>query len=412
MVNPEQMKPEDLLGKPFTADYEPLALQAGYMTGGQRRPRFSSRWINRMLPDQRIQFALRMIKGPILSGARFYVKDPNSSGDEHSPVKKYLIKNISRFWAHSAAKALRAIEWGFSGNECLYRMEDDLICFDSLKIIHPKDAKILTLDGNKIGMSVGNVKGRRGRIYLGGPKGLWQVHNREEKPWYGLSRLFGAFQPWLEFHEDGGAKDIRRLYYHKYAFSGDVGYFPTGREPDTQSAPGSQPRSNREVMRSMLAKRKTGASIMFPGTRYEDGGRKWEIETPSPGPGAAPVLEYHSDLKEEIFEGMGVPNEVAQATETGSGYSGRKVPQEAFMSMLQEIVNWLCYDFDQQVLRPMVQFNFGAKDYPYEIIPFGLLRSTGEDEEKEKDPYYGHGGGEEGQQPQPQQPQPQFSMVM
>ena len=86
MVNPVQMKPEDRLGKPFTADYEPLALQAGYMTGGQRRPRFSSRWINRMLPDQRIQFALRMIKGPILSGARFYVKDPNSSGYEHSPV--------------------------------------------------------------------------------------------------------------------------------------------------------------------------------------------------------------------------------------------------------------------------------------------------------------------------------------
>ena len=151
---------------------------------------------------------------------------------------------------------------------------------------------------------------------------------------------------------------------------------------------------------------------MFPGTRYEDGGRKWEIDTPSPGPGAAPVLEYHNDLKEEIFEGMGVPNEVAQATETGSGYSGRKVPQEAFMSMLQEIVNWLIYDFDQQVLRPMIHFNFSVKDHPYEIIPFGLLHGSGEDEQKEKDPYYGHGGGEEGQQPQPQQPQPQFSMVM
>ena len=92
MVHPEKMRVEDLVGKPFTADYEPMALRSGYLTGGNRRPRFSTRWINRMLPDQRIQFGLRMIKGPIISGARFYVNDPDSDGENHSPIKKYLTK--------------------------------------------------------------------------------------------------------------------------------------------------------------------------------------------------------------------------------------------------------------------------------------------------------------------------------
>lgn len=380
----ENLKPQDLLGRPYTADYEPFALHT-WFHGDMRRPRFSTRWVARMMADQRVHFGLRMIKGPCLSTARFFVRDPESTEEKNSPIKEYLVQNISRFWRHSASKALRAIEWGYSGNECLFRMINDKVSFDTLKVIHPRDAKLLTLDGEKAGMSVGNVKGRRGRVYLGGPKCLWHVQNREEHPWYGMSRLFGAFQPWLEFHEDGGAKDVRRLYYHKYAFSGEVGYYPVGRTPDSGSAPGDQTKSNREIMRSMLAKSKTGASIMFPNIRNEDGSRKWEIERPVPGPGSAPILEYHQSLKEEILEGMGVPNEVAQAAETGSGYSGRKVPQDAFFSMLQEIVDWLIFDFDQQVLRPMVEFNFGVKQHPYEIISFGLLKPSGEQGEKEKE---------------------------
>lgn len=413
MVNTESMKASDLLARPFTADYEPIAVHLGWQ-GNIRRPLFSTRWVHRMLADQRVQFALRMIKGPCLSTSRFYVKDPDSTPEQPSKIKEYLVREVTRFWRHSASKALRALEWGYSGNECVFRMSDGLVSFNALKTIHPRDLKIITLDGEKAGMSVSGVKNRKQRVYLGGPKGLWHVHGREENPWYGMSRLFGAFIPWLEFYEDGGAKDVRRLYYHKYAFSGDVGYFPTGREPDSQNQPGNQPRSNREVMRSMLTKRKTGASIMFPGSRDESGNLKWTIETPSPGPGATDVLEYHRHLKEEIFEGMGVPNEVVEAAETGSGYSGRKVPQEAFFSMLQEIVDWLIYDFDQQVLRPMVQFNFGVKDYPYEIIPFGLLKPSEDREKKEEAaelPYGGHGTHGAGV-PEEVAQQAQFNLVM
>lgn len=376
---------EALVGRPFTAEYEPAAMEGiGFYRSNATLPPFTPHWIPYMLRDSRVQFGLRMIKGPILSASRFYIDDPKSSGDKHSPLKKFVIRNLTRFWRESAVKALRAIEWGYSGHEALYKLRHDLITFDALKVIQPKDVKVLTKDGNKVGISVQKVKGRRGKVYLGGPKGLWHVVGREENPWYGTSRLTGCFGPWLEFYDNGGAKDVRRLYYHKYAFAGETGYYPPGHIPGED---GSYGRSGKEVMRSILEKRKTGGVIMFPNTYDSEGRREWELLPATTGPGGIDVLQYHSDLKKEIFEGMGIPSEVVEAAQVGSGWSGRRVPESAFFSMLQELVNWLVYDFNQQVLLPLVELNYGISEPDYEIIPFGLAHgSEGEEEQEQGQP--------------------------
>lgn len=405
-----------LLERPFTADYEPEAVQGfGYYSATHNLPVFSQYWIPLMLRDQRIQFGLRMIKGPILAGSRFYVDDPDSTDTSQSDIKKFVIKNLTRFWRFSAVKALRAIEWGYSGNECLYKLNDGEICFDALKILHPKDVKVLTKDGNKVGISVQKVKNRRGKVYLGGPKSLWHVVGREEYQWYGQSRLFGAFAPWMEFYASGGAKDIRRLYYHKYAFTGDVGYYPIGAPP---GAAGEYPKSNREVMRSLLEKRKSGGVIMFPNTFDENGNRKWMIESGQGNAGVVDILEYHRILKQEMTEGMGIPSEVIEAAQVGSGWAGRMVPATAFFAMLQEYVNWLIFDFDQQVLRPLIQLNHGIKDPRYNIIPFGLLKGPEDEEEDEREAQVGampgdqHSPGNQRSVPDSARENAQFSLVV
>lgn len=385
MATPDSKMANDLLARPFTADYEPQAIMGfGYFMASSTLPVFSPFWIPQMLRCHRVQFGLRMLKGPILAASRFYIDDEDSRGDKHSPLKQFLVRNITRFWRQSAIKALRAIEWGYSGNEAIYKLVDNEIHFDCLKTLHPTDCNVVTKDGEKAGISVQRVKHKTHRTYLGGPKALWHVVERETSPWYGLSRLFGAFQPWMEFYSDGGAKDIRRLYYHKYAFSGDVGYYPIGTEPGESA---NYAISNKDIMRSILEKRKSGGVVMFPNTiDPTTGQRKWAIEPSQGGPGSVDILAYHSDLKREIFEGMGIPSEVVEAAETGSGWSGRMVPATAFFSMLQELVNWLIFDFDQQVLRPLITLNYHIREPQYEIVPFGLLKGpndSNEDEEPE-----------------------------
>jgi len=83
------------------------------------------------------------------------------------------------------------------------------------------------------------------------------------------------------------------------------------------------------------------------------------------------------DLKGDISEGMGVPDEVIEAAETGSGYSGRRIPQNALRGMLSEVANFLIQDLNDQILEPLIRRNFGEVP-DYEIQTFGLVRDADE----------------------------------
>lgn len=376
-----------LLLETLTKEYDMVQGTYWPFQYNSRMPMFHSAWIPRMLCDQRIQFGLKMIKGPLLSASRFYIRDeaaPDATADKPTPLKRFLMKNVERFWRFSANKALRAIEWGYSGNECLFKLHNGQIHFDSLKQLHPRDVRVVIKDGDKVGISVNRVPGHKGRVYLGGPKSLWHIHQREENPWYGLSRLFGAFYPWFEMHTDGGAKDIRKLYYRKYAFNGDVMYYPVEDmvtpalvSGDNLDGIATEQFSSKWAAQNLIEKRRTGGTMALPNTRFEDGSKKWELQPATGGPGSADILDYHRMMKMEMFEGMGIPSEVAEAAEVGAGWSGRKVPFEAFFAILQEMLNWLIFDVDQQVFRELVQLNFGPGQ-DYEIIPFGLLQGPGD----------------------------------
>lgn len=333
-----------------------------------------------MLTHPHIQIGLRFIKGRAITRSRFFLeeKDPD--------IKNFLIQNLTRFWMFSAERAFTALEWGFSGSECLYRMIEGKYYFNMIKNFHATDARVVTnKDGDKIGIKVSNVPSKKGKVYLGGLKSLWHIQGRQHHPWYGRSILFGAFEPWFESSKDGGGRDIRNLYFYKYAFAGESLYYPPG---TTVSSDGTTEESlyilNRDIAREIVEKRRSGAVAVFPNERDENGNLSWQWVPSTPGPGSAPILEYNGDyLKTEILEGMGIPREVIEAAETGSGYSGRAIPMEAFDSTLQDYVNWLVHDFDEQILRPLVKINFGV-EASHNINPFGLSRGTVSDLKTER----------------------------
>jgi hypothetical protein len=73
------------------------------------------------------------------------------------------------------------------------------------------------------------------------------------------------------------------------------------------------------------------------------------------------LISYIKMLKDEIMYGIGVPPELMEASETGSGYSGRAIPMEAFVESQQRTADRMLALFIEHVLAPLVAWNFGRE---------------------------------------------------
>jgi hypothetical protein len=372
MVKQKAFKP----GQAVTQDYVPSAYASAWAGVRHRLPRFSLMQVQDMLTDPRVEFGLRLIKGPVLSKSRFFVDCDNPE------AKEFLKNTVIRFWRTSAARALKALEWGYSCAEAMYELRKGRIEFDVLKDLHSLDCRALTRGGKLVAAAVQKVPGqRKKKVPLPIPKLLWHIHARELHPWYGCSRLRAAYLPWAEMWADGGYRDARTLYYHKYAFEGGIMRHP----PGTVKLDDGTTVVNKDLAREILEKKKTGGVMTLtnvPNSGF-DGQYAWDYQPPHVMPPPENLLEYGKDLRDEMWEGMGIPPEIARAEGTGA-YAGRKVPEDAFYSVLQEIVYWLMFDFDQQIGRPLVEVNFGS-GIEYEIVPFGLIRPSMEEAAVERE---------------------------
>jgi hypothetical protein len=358
-----------LLQPPITAEYEPPDLSLSAHWFHPNRPLFTVWHVDAMLTEARVIFGLLLLRGPILSNSRFLVKTGSVA------LHDYIVNQINRFW-RSAGIALRALDYGYLGTEVLYRAKDNQLQFDRLKFLHPHNTKVVTKKGEMCGMEVTRV-GQVEKIYIGRPKMFWTVHQRDQHIWYGRSRLRGAFMAWHEIWSDHGYRDQRRLWFYKNAYAGyKIGY-PLGSAPSEVQG---QPQTPHRIIAQTIADRSvSGTGIVYPmvGDGKQGG---WQIEDPRPIPIPEGLLEYGDTLNDEIWEGMGIPPEVARAEGTGA-FAGRRVPQMAFYASLQEIVQELINDFDEQILTPLVRMNFGTAA-SYEIDCFGLLRSDEEDQQQ------------------------------
>lgn len=369
----------------ITEDYLPGVYGSSLLysnTLGMNQPRFSIHYVPLMITDPRVLFGSWLVKGPLLSKARFFVRCGNPT------VKEFLKTNITRFWRNSASRALKAVDWGYSGSEVLYRMESGFLHFDTLKDLDSLDLRAVTYKGKICGMTVQNSISRQRKVkktYVGGNKAFWHTHWRDVHPFYGRSRFYGAFRPWLETWTDGGAKASRRLFFHKYAFDGGTLYHPPGSTRlDGNAVETEVP--NKLLAQRLLDKKRNGGTLTLP-SQMLDGVVAWRYEPPQSAPPPTGLMEYGQQLADEIWEGMCIPSEIARAEGTGA-YAGRAIPMEAYYSLLQDLVQWLITDADVQIFNNLVRMNFGA--VPYEIIPLPLgqvaAMQSGEVEDEQENP--------------------------
>lgn len=422
-VNPGlTLKPDDLLGRPLTADYVPQAVSAvttyiGLMN--RNRPPFTYYTIRDMLCDPRVIFGLLLLKGPVVSRPIYQVECNDSR------VGEFITKNLEIFWNVAAERVMKALEWGFSASEVLYEYnsEDGLIYFANVRDMESLDCRPVVLSGNIIGFQYRqgsdpwgnmNISGKSDESaasssnnewrYVGAPKALWHLHWPSRNPWFGLSRLFGAHVPWYEMWSEDGFRQIRRLWFTSCAFDGGTMYHPSGMIATPQ---GQKPA--RDYAREMIEKKRTGSVLTLPNTVAGDGNaRAWEYIPPEGQPTPAGLLEYGEDLRSEVFEALGIPPEVIQSGgETGFGSSsGRQVPQDAYNSILHSLSTQLLLDFNRFVLRYLVNVQFGPVQYRVfctpldEMSPQQQQQPPGEGEEVS--PEEGEEGGESNDQSPPE----------
>jgi len=241
--------------------------------------------------------------------------------------------------------------------------------FYGLKHIHASDARpYISKENDKIvAMEVRKIKHRtqgKSKVYVLSPKFFWSVHERTYNRLYGRSRLEGAFIPWHETWMQRGYRSIRQMWFYKNAFTSCILRVPKGSTKDSE---GNEV-PNMQLASEMADRFVTGSSLILP--KEPEGQNDWEFEAARGVPVPDGLLEYGEILGDEIWEGLGIPPEVVSADGTGA-FAGRRIPQQAFYSVLQEIINEHIIDADEQIFRNLVHLNFGPVDY--EINPISLL---------------------------------------
>lgn len=348
-------------------------------------PYFGFNTVDIMLRDSRIQYALGLLKGPIYSYTKFFTSQEAEdkhinqaiiNQEYHFPFKvesndaateQFVVNTLKKFWIDGLAKALRAIEWGFSPNQVIYErnLRTGQVEYRTLQAFNPKDTHPLSRNNELVGCY---LQRQHKKIRI--PKAFIHVHNRVENPFVGQSRLKNCHIPWHESWVRGGSRDVRRIWYFRNSYDGGTLYVPEGsvKDPDT----GEQVTNidlGIEIMESTLS----GSYRVLPQDLRSDNrnARGWEYVEPSTRRAPDGLREYIEDLKHEYLEGLGIPPEIVDTDTGGIGSAtGRKVPFVAFLSTLAPLVMEVITDFDSQVLQALVQVNRLNPDYKVtQMIP-------------------------------------------
>ncbi len=390
---------QDLLGV-VTHEGEPGFLRNLMTFVPHHRPIFGAHAINDMIQDPRICFGLELIKGPIHAFTKFFTEEEAKNPSVHKWIIAsetafpYVIKTkkeedaefisttLRRFWQVGAIKALNSLEWGFSCNETIYKKSDTdgrskKLYFDNLRDINPAFVKAVTVDGGLVGAEI-KYHGKP-EMYLGIPKVFWHTHQREKNRLYGQSRLFGAYPAWWEIWTEGGARDVRRMWWYRNSFGGGTMYYPDG----YTKIPGGAVIHNRDLALDILSKIRSGGYLVFPNKTDTNGKQLWQYEPPTAAISPQGLDTYMGTLTNEELEGLGIPPEVIQGGGGGLGAAtGRKIPMVAFYSTLQKTVDYLIGDVCAQIIDFLFLVN--DRSIPdYEVVP--LIPIKGYDDANQQD---------------------------
>lgn len=366
---------EQLTGRPLTTEYRPSRTNAMSIwdADGDRFGAYS--W--RVLHDVE-----RMVAHPDVSQPYSYYKAGIASVKftvtaQDKEQAKFAHDLLTRVWERHLDQLQFSYDYGWCGYELTYE-EDDKGRLDLQQIIdlHPLDCWAVTRKGRYRGLRLkpsglssmpsGGILRLQGATDLWGPgkwpaRCLWLTHGRRFDRFYGQTQLLGAWRPWMRLAGRDGAEDVLDGGLYRFAYQGpEVRYPPEdfrkkgGGEFDYEAA--------RNEARQMAEQAKAGFSVALPSTYDDKGHPKWEIKWPSSVmSGIGTLLDWEGNLQKQISRGVGVPPELLEASDTGSGYSGRKIPLLGFYEGQRKNARNLVRALVDQVILPLLRWNWGRE---------------------------------------------------
>ena len=352
-----------------TRNYNPSVMGIGggamsYLLDG--RPWFSYYEVPRINRDPWVSFLKKIWISP-LRQLRWTVKATSQ------PVADYVDRAYKRFWAKGVPGIMRRyFDWGFAPGGVEYREKRGRWLLDLVRPIHSFDARVLVhLRGPKAGEVAGFSTDSTGPVL--GPYAFWFAGHGEHGRFYDRPPIANLYDPWLAKNERGGMLQLQYLLSRKHAVRPAVGKHPAGEQ--TWQEPGGEVRtiSNQKLMLSALEIYEAGGNIALENGTDEHGNPLWDITPAEAGPDVKQIADAVDALDIKMGEAVGLPAEVVRAAASGSGFSGRSIPNRAWLGGVDEYAGLLIDAFDRSPLRGMVHRNFGPRA-DYEVEPISLVQ--------------------------------------
>ncbi len=388
----------DALVSEATVGYRPvLPLEALWMTGGDMPQITLRRDLEFMQMHPVVATALDYYRAGI-AGAEFWggpdhANPGNATGKPISPdprVAMFVLAHCERFWQMGVPHIQEGgYPYGWAGGEHVYKEVSGLLVWSHLKAFHPHDTFVLSQHYSPVGIRVKNIREKQpvdlwfasGSIPA---KACWYAHRPRFNQFYGRSQLIAAWRPWRRLGWRDALEQVIDGALYRAGYCGPIVHHPqedmqtsmSGTPATRNDGAGNPRRSARDVARQMIEWAKAGAGFTVPSAQYsqaQGGGPKWKVEFPDHVMDVRPLIEAARYLEDQIMLGVGVPPELVRAGGTGSGYSGRSIPREAFLDGQQKIADAMLTTFIEQVVRPLVYWNFGQ--IPFSVSCKSLLQT-------------------------------------
>ena len=311
-----------------------------------------------MLLHRSVAVPLNVVKAPI-AVAEFDVQasDPRCERFARAQLQHYWDTGLRHFTDGGYSH-------GWAGAEALYGKVEGVLGLVGLAEAAPRDVAPLVVRGRQVGVRMRNVSAGECDLWTGSEtvpaKGLWYAHRRRNGLHYGSSQLLPAWRDWSRLAKRNGAEELDELGCYRFALGNWLIRYPNEK---VRTATDGEVNA-RDVARQLGETLKTGGSVEMSSTRYGpemNHEYKWQIEHISPNVRLSELGEREDRLVKAVREAIGVPPEILEASEVGSGFSGRMIPLVVFLLDRQKEADALCEQFVKQVLLPLVRWNYGPK---------------------------------------------------
>lgn len=387
---------ETLLEEEMTVGYRPtMPLEALWLSGTDMPQITLRRDIEFMQMHPIVLVALEYYKsgissvefwgGPNLLNSEDTTGEPVSANDS---VAQFVLALAHKLWRECVPHLQETgYPYGWAAGEHVYVEVNGQMTWSHMKDFHPNDCFVLTCDFVPVGIRVRNVRTVNAinkpcdLWYASGAipaKACWYAHKARFGHFYGRSQLTGAWRPWRRLGWRDGVEQVIDAAIYRGGYAGPVvKHPPESMQTNKSGVPATDTahrRDARDVARQMVEYAKAGAGFTMSSAQYtpaQGGGSKWSIDWPTQVMDVMPLVKAANYVEDQIFYGIGVPPELIRASGTGSGYSGRNIPREAFLGSQQHIADAFLKMLVEQVIRPLVLLNFG--DVAFNVACKSLL---------------------------------------